>query len=196
MKRTCFWIAFALCVLNASAYAKESKEQTGKEMKPALLVIDIQNEYLPYMAEKEKDIALRVINGAIVLFRENGFPIIRVYHTDPQYGPKPDTEAFEFPSSIFIEDTDPKIIKNYPSAFTKTDLEKTLDDLECNTLFLCGLSAVGCVLATYHGAVDRDFKVFMIKDGLMSHNSTYTDVIEDISNTINYTTLKFMLEYR
>lgn len=196
MKKACLIVVFALFLLASLAYANEPEAQSESKMKPALLVIDIQNEYLPYMAEKDKNLALRMINAAISLFRENNLPIIRVYHTDPKYGPKPDSNDFEFPSSIHIKDDDPKIIKNYPSAFKNTDLENVLREKECNTLFLCGLSAVGCVLATYHGAMDRDFNVFMIKNALMSHNSTYTKMIEDISDTVSYKTMMVILNYR
>lgn len=196
MKKTCILVVFALFLLASLAYANEPEKQSERKIKPALLVIDIQNEYLPYMAEEDTNLALRMINAAISLFRENNLPIIRVYHTDPKYGPKPDSKSFEFPSSIHIKDDDPKIIKNYPSAFKNTDLENVLRDMECNTLFLCGLSAVGCVLATYHGAMDRDFNVFMIKNALMSHNSTYTKMIEDIFDTVSYRTLMVMLNYR
>jgi len=135
-----------------------------------------------------------MINAAIELFRENGFPIIRVYHIDPKEGPPPGTEAFEFPETVKIKPDDPKIIKNYPSAFKKTDLEKFLRENEYNTVFLCGLSAVGCVMATYWGANDLDLNAFMIKDALISHNSTYTDFVEDICETVTYTALKLMLE--
>ena len=37
-----------------------------------------------------------------------------------------------------------------------------------NTLFLCGLSAVGCVLATKTGAQNNDYKAFIVKDAIMS----------------------------
>ena len=63
-----------------------------------------------------------------------------------------------------------------------------------NPLFLCGLSAVGCVLATYFGAMDLDYNVFMIKNALMSHNSTYTKSIEDIFDALGFTALKIILE--
>jgi nicotinamidase-related amidase len=198
MKKTYFVPALvAVAFLNLSVWAGsaafEEKELTQK-MKPALLVIDIQNAYLPYMSEEDKGIGMYMINAAIELFRENGFPIIRVYHTDPKEGPPPGTEAFEFPETIKIKPDDPKIIKNYPSAFKKTDLEKFLRENEYNTLFLCGLSAVGCVMATYWGANDLDFHAFMIKDALISHNSTYTDFVEDICETVTYTALKLILE--
>jgi len=194
-KAFCGMVLAMMFTVAALASPNGLQKQAEKQMKPVLLVIDIQNEYLSMVPEREKEVALYMINAAIELFRENGFPVIRVYHTDLKYGPKPDTEAFEFPKSIMIKSEDPRIIKNYPNAFKKTDLEKMLRDRGCNTLFLCGLSAVGCVLATYHGAADLDFDVFMLKDAIMSHNSAYTDSIEDIFSALGYGALKVMLEY-
>jgi len=164
------------------------------KMKPALLVIDIQNAYLPMMDEKDKEPGLKMINYYIDLFRSNGFPVIRVYHTDLQDGPKPDSEPFEFPKTAAILPDDARIIKNYPSAFKKTDLDKVLRGKGCNALFLCGLSAVGCVLATYHGAMDADYKVFMLKDALISHNAVLTGYVQQICRTIDYWALKLLLE--
>jgi nicotinamidase-related amidase len=166
-----------------------------KVTKPALIVIDIQNEFLPYMAEDGKKLIMEMINGAIWAFRQHNLPVIRVYHTDPGWGPKPGTESFEFPKSINIKDDDPKVIKNFPSAFQKTDLEKILKEKGCNTLYLCGLSATGCVLATYFGAMERDYKVFMLKDCIMSNNSSYTTMIKDICESINFETMMFQLDH-
>lgn len=173
---------------------KDEEKKPSQRTKPALLVIDIQNAYLPYMSEEDKGIGMYMINAAIELFRANGFPVVRIYHTDPKEGPPPGTEAFEFPETVKIKPDDPKIIKNYLNAFKNTELEKWLRANECDTVFLCGLSAVGCVLATYWGANDLDFKAFMVKDALISHNSTYTDFVEDICETVTYSALQFILE--
>jgi nicotinamidase-related amidase len=192
MRRIYLFIVF---VLFSSFLFAGQKDQEKKQLKPALLVIDIQNQYLPYMSANDQKLALEMINAAIALFRQYNCPVIRIYHTDPQWGPKPDTEPFEFPSSIDIKSEDFKIIKNYPNAFKKTELEKVLREKECNTLFLCGLSAVGCVLATYQCALDLDFNTFLIKDAVMSHKSEYTDFIEEIKETVSCNTVKVMLEY-
>ncbi|UCF79575.1 MAG: cysteine hydrolase [Candidatus Eiseniibacteriota bacterium] len=193
MRKVCVLAILGLVLLGMFASASQAQKSSEKEFRPALLVIDVQNEYLPYMDDEDKEFALMVINAVISLFREHELPVVRVYHTEPGYGPEPGAEGFEFPASVSIEESDPKVVKNYPSAFTKTDLEKMLRDRECNTLFLCGLSAVGCVLATYHGAIDRDFDVFMVKNGLMSHNASYTDFVEEICETVSYKTLTVML---
>lgn len=186
---------FFMAVPFLLAETKNPEVEAGKQMKPALIVIDIQNRYLPMMAQDEKDLALRITNGAIWLFHQHDLPVIRVYHSDPQFGPKPGDEDFEFPESVIIKEEDTKVIKNYPSAFKKTELEKLLREKNVNTVFLCGLSAVGCVLATYYGAMERDFDVFMVKNAIMSHKVEYTSVIRDITDSVSWKTLEFMLEH-
>ena len=185
------WAAAAI----ASAGGSSAEEQPkSKRMRPALLVIDIQNEYLKWTSAEDREMAMAMINYAIGLFRENGFPVIRVYNTDPQYGPKPGTDAFEFPSTVSVKPDDPMAVKNFANGFKKTDLEKILRAKGCNTVFLCGLSAVGCVLATYQGASDLDFNAFLIKDALMSHNADYTNAVEDMFDAVGYNAMKVMLE--
>ncbi len=176
------------------ARAADPQAPAPKAMKPALLVIDVQNDFLPMMSEADRKNAPMMINGAIWLFRQRGFPVIRIYHTDPQWGPAVDSEGFKFDPSIQVTDDDVRVIKNRPSAFTKTELSKVLEEKGCNTLFLCGLSATGCVLATYHGAQDRDFDAFMVKGALISPNSAETAVIEDISETVTFEGLRVMLD--
>lgn len=171
----------------------QKTEPEKQQVKPALLVMDIQTEFLKYMSEDDKKMGMEVINGAIYMFRQHNLSIIRVYHTDPQWGFAPGTEPFEFPKSVIIKDDDPKVIKNFGSAFQKTELDKILKANGCNTLYLCALSAVGCVLAAYFGGMDRDHKVFMIKEGIISHNSKYTKVIRDIYETVSFETMVFML---
>jgi len=192
MKKVILLMLLLLVSLAWLVVAEPAKAVTPK-IKPALLVIDIQNAYLPRMDEKDKKTAMEMINYYIELFRANGFPVIRVYHTNPTMGPKPDSEEFQFPKTVAIRDDDPMIIKNYGNAFKKTNLDKMLKDKGCNTLFLCGLSAVGCVLATYHGAVDFDYDVFMLKDSLISHDAALTKAVQEICKTIDYYALRLVL---
>ena len=172
--------------------AEEGEEKT--EIKPALIVMDVQNTYVPRMAAADRDSGPYKINEAIALFREFGHPVIRVYHTDPKRGPKPGTESFEFPDSIAVLEDDVKVIKNHPSAFADTNLEEILRAADRNTVFLCGLSATGCVLATYFGGMERDFMIFMVQEALLSHNAEYTHVIEDICYSVSLEDLRQVLE--
>ncbi|HPN35851.1 MAG TPA: isochorismatase family protein [bacterium] len=68
-------------------------------------------------------------------------------HSTIGQGPALGTVEFEFTETVNISQDDPKIIKKYPSAFTKTALDDLLKAKGVNTQYLYGLS--GCVLAAY-----------------------------------------------
>jgi nicotinamidase-related amidase len=191
MKKIIFFLVSMAILSVGTSFAQEKKTE---RMHPALLVIDIQKQFLPMMDQQDTAIPMYAINAYIDLFRISGFPIIRIYHSDKDNGPFPGTPEFEYPESVKIQPDDPKVIKTYGDGFNKTDLEKVLRDKGVNTLFLCGLSSVGCVLATYIGANDHDFKAFLIKDAIMSHNADYTSSIEDIFDALGYDAVTVMLD--
>ncbi len=194
MKRVAMLVLGVLLAAAATASAAEEAKALAPKMKPALLVIDVQNGFLPYMSEQDQKLAFEMINGAIAMFRQNGYPVIRVYHTSPGWGPQPGSDGFEYPKSVAVLPDDPKVVKNFPSAFKKTELEALLRSKGVNTLFLTGLSATGCVLATYHGAVERDFATFMVKDALISPDTELTRAVERISETVGFGALEAMLQ--
>ena len=183
-----------LTLLSISTFLSAQEEKSKEPIKPALLVIDMQNQFLPMMDQQGKDFTFMVINAYIDGFRSAGLPIVRIYHTNPQMGPKPDTPEFEFPEEIHIRPDDPKVIKTYADGFTKTELDQVLHDLDVNTLFLCGLSATGCVISTYIGAKNHDFKAFLIKDGMLSPKKNYTEQIETIFDAVGYEAVEVMLQ--
>lgn len=194
MKKGTLVLAFLMMLFSGISFSQQVKEKAKTPVKPALLVIDIQNVYLQMVPEREKEVALYYINALIELFRKNGYPVIRIYHHDKESGPEPGTEQFEFPTSVLIKSDDPKIIKTYGDGFNKTELDSVIKAQGSNTLFLCGLSAVGCVLATWIGAQDHDYKAFMVKDAIMSHNSDYTNNVEEMFDAVGYYVVKLILE--
>ena len=188
------FISALLTLLLGSIALNSFSQSPAAPLKPALLVIDIQNAFLPMIPEADKKMAMLNINYYISQFRSRGFPVIRVYHHSEEYGVIPGTDMFEFPASVMIKDDDPKVIKTYPDSFNKTDLDKVLKEQGCNVLFLTGLSAVGCVLATYMGAMNNDYKAFMVKDAIMSHNTEYTRKIEEIFGAVSTDVVTLVLE--
>jgi nicotinamidase-related amidase len=195
MKRLTVSVVMSALLIAALAGPSASVQQAAPpRLKPALLVIDIQNAFLPLMEPKDRTQVTWMINSSISLFRFFHCPVIRVHHTDPGYGPAAGTKDFDFPQDIEVKPDDPQIVKNFPNAFKKTGLEKLLRDQGVNAVFLCGLSATGCVLATYHGALDLDFDAFMIKDALMSPSAVQTGYVEAVSETVGYETMRVMLQ--
>jgi nicotinamidase-related amidase len=179
MKKLTALLTILLMVISMPSFSQDKPEKPKEPIKPALLVIDIQNAVLPMIPEQEKLIAMEYINGLIDLFRKNGYPVIGVYQFSEEYGVKPGTPGFEFPETVKVLPTDPN---------------KVLKDSGSNTLFLCGLSAVGCVLATKTGAENHDYKAFMVKNAIMSHNSEYTKNVEVMFDAVSYEVVQLLIE--
>jgi nicotinamidase-related amidase len=183
-----------LTVMLAFSCLTTFSQSDKKEMKPALVVIDVQQAFLPYMSKTDQEMVIEMMNWAIQTFRKFDLPVIRVYHQSDEWGIKPGAPEFEFESTLQIAETDPKIIKTYPSAFTKTDFDKVLKEKGINTLFLCGLSSTGCVLATYFDAGSHDYKAFMLKDAMIGPKESYTDAVEDMFSALDLETAMYMVE--
>ncbi len=173
------------------------KKKTTPEhaIKPALLIIDVQKRYIPMIPQRDREIAFFFINLLIDLFRKHEFPVIRIYHHNKENGPKPGTDEFEYPDEIRIIEKDTRILKTYSDSFNRTGLNEILKENGNNTLFLCGLSAVGCVLATKTGAQNSDYKAFIVKDAIMSHNSDYTRNVEAMFDAISFDAVELILEH-
>lgn len=183
-----------LIAFSMPSFAQDKTEKPKEPIKPALIVIDIQKAFLPMMSS-DKDMAMEYINALIELFHKNGYPVIRVYHTSEEYGVTPGSDGFEFPETVKILPTDPKVLKTYPDGFNKTELDKVIKTKGSNTLFLCGLSSVGCVLATWIGAQNFDYQAFMVKDAIISHNSQYTKNVEQMFDAVTFDMVKLIVEH-
>ncbi|MBK7133678.1 MAG: cysteine hydrolase [Bacteroidales bacterium] len=170
------------------------KSKKRRDIKPALLIIDVQNRYLTSIAQRDKELAFFFINLLIDLFRKHDFPIIRIYHSNNETGQLPNSEEFEYPDTIKIKSEDTQVIKTYSDSFNKTILDDILKKKGCNTVFLCGFSAIGCVLASKFGAQNHDYKAFIVKDAIMSHDSEYTKNVQVMFDAISYDAIELILD--
>jgi nicotinamidase-related amidase len=167
-------------------------------MKPALLVQDIQNVWL-YDPDSNQELRkslekrLDTINDAIAWFRRNKLPIIVGYTEDKEQGLLPGTKSFEVPNTVRIEETDPKVTKRHASAFGNPEFGAMLRKEGCDTLVIVGLSASGCVLATYFSAFDWDIRPYLIQGGVASHNEEHVRFAEDICDTLDLHSLDQLL---
>jgi len=163
-------------------------------MRPALFVQDIQNVWL-YEADSNQDLRrsvekrLGVINDAIAWFRENKLPIIVGYTVDEDHGLVPGVKSFEVPETVSVNEGDPKVTKRFASAFGNPDLGALLKRERCDSIVIVGLSASGCVLATYFGALDWEIRPYLLKGGVASHNEEHVRFAEEICDTINLQTI-------
>jgi nicotinamidase-related amidase len=164
-------------------------------MKPALLVIDVQNDFfnLNQACSDSLKSAIEYINAAIDLFRKKNLPIVVVQHKNEEQGLVPGKPGFDVPESVKFEPQDLRIVKTYGNSFTKTGLAEKLGQLGVDTVIVTGFCAEFCVLSTYRGALDLDFTPIILKGSLASDNSEHIRFVEEITETISCGALKALL---
>jgi nicotinamidase-related amidase len=164
-------------------------------MKPALLVIDVQNDFfnLNQACSDSLKSAIEYINAAIDLFRKKNLPIVVVQHKNEEQGLVPGKPGFDVPESVKLEPQDLRIVKTYGNSFTKTGLAEKLGQLGVDTVIVTGFCAEFCVLSTYRGALDLDLTPIILKGSLASDNSEHIRFVEEITETISCGALKALL---
>ncbi len=160
-------------------------------MKPALLVIDVQNACFNPTSTQSLNNAIEYINAAIDLFRDKHLPVICIQHMDSNL--VPGEPGFDIPDKLKIVDSDFHVHKKYGNAFNKTPLEDKLRELGVDTVIVTGYCAEYCVLATYRGAEDRDLTPIILRRSIASGSAEHIRFVEDISDIISYGTLKHIL---
>ena len=140
----------------------------------ALLVIDMQNDYLWTKRKKmftyDTDDLVLNVNKAIETYREKGYDIIYIKHILPRllWGvgfSVRGTEGAEMYSGINIV-SDYIFEKNFSDAFTSNPFREHVKKSGYTEIVICGVDECGCVGATAKGAVKAGIKVKMLGDAI------------------------------
>jgi len=164
-------------------------------MKPALLVVDLQQAFFASGKQTSQSLEQSVayVNSAIGMFREQGLPVIFVQHLMPEEGLAPGQPGFDISEKINALPTDIHIHKRHGNSFHQTDLGRQLKKLEIDTLFIAGYCAEHCVLSTYRGAQDEGFAAILIRGALASPSHENIRFVECISDVVSVSNLKYLL---
>lgn len=153
-------------------------------MKTALLIIDMQNDFLLPGAPAEIPGAYNIIPRAAELldfFRVRGMPVfhvIRQYREDGsdienfRRGPfldgkkylVPGTEGAEIVAELKPAEGERVIAKPRFSAFFGTELELILKRLKIENIVICGVQYPNCIRATAYDGVSYDYNTTVITD--------------------------------
>lgn len=150
-------------------------------MKPALLIIDCQYDFLRdvsyYQCGMFDDTLIGRIRGLIEFCRSRGIPLVYTQHSikpdksNAEFGEPEDvracivgTKGWGIVDELGLRVGDAVVQKDKYDAFYKTDMEKILRGLGADTLILCGVLTNNCIRATAEGAHYRNFKLFIISD--------------------------------
>ncbi|MCK6461228.1 MAG: cysteine hydrolase, partial [Planctomycetes bacterium] len=152
-------------------------------MRPALLLVDLQNDFLrsPGLEPAASD----VIDRAAALLRgcrARGIPVVHVRTTiAPGARPMPHweregvrscvdgTEGHAPPPALAPAAGERTIDKTFFSGFGSPALEEALRAAGADTLVVAGVHLHGCVRATVLDAYQRGFAVLVAEDAVASH---------------------------
>lgn len=140
--------------------------------KKALLVIDMQNDYLwdkrKSMFSYDADKLVNSVNKAIDSYKEKGYDVIYIKHIISKllwgvgFSIK-GTEGAELYSGLSIV-SDLCFEKNRSDTYTAKAFREHMEMQGYKEVVLCGLDECGCVGATAKGAVATGVKVTMLED--------------------------------
>jgi len=138
-------------------------------MKPALILIDIQNDYFPggrMELEGSLEASLRAAE-LLSFFRRERLPVVYVQHVSIRPGATfflPDTDGVKIHENVRPLENEPVFEKHYPNAFRDTPLLAHLSGAEVTRLVICGMMTHMCVDATVRAAFDHGFECIVAHD--------------------------------
>ncbi len=137
--------------------------------KRAVIVIDLQNEYLPTGKLPLAGIEAAVANAARVIAaaRAAQLPVIHIRHEfahNEMPAFVPGSEGAQIQAAVAPHEGEPVILKNQVNAFLGTPLKSLLEGLGVRELVVVGAMSHMCVDAAVRAAADLGFAVTVIHD--------------------------------
>jgi nicotinamidase-related amidase len=182
----------------------------------ALLAMDFQNGIVPLASDA--DALVERVKGAIADVRAAGGTIayVRVAFTEDDWAAVPETNkafaavatakmmhhedtATQIDERITPEEGDIVVRKVRIGAVSTTDLHQQLSDRGIDTLVLTGISTSGVILSTLIDAADRDYRVYVLSDGIadpdpQTHQVLVENVFPSRAHLIDTTLLRELLQ--
>jgi len=158
--------------------------------RPALLVIDLLNDFLDSWPADARDRLVRSTNELIALMRATNHPVIWVRQ---EFAPDlsdafPEmrargiritirgTRGSQIASELNVGPGDVIVIKTRYSAFFGTNLDQLLAALHPDTLILAGINTHACIRMTAIDAYQRDFPVILAADCIDSYDRQHHEI--------------------
>jgi nicotinamidase-related amidase len=150
-------------------------------MKRGLVVVDLQNEYLPTGKLPLTGIEAAVANASRVInhARSTGIPVFHIRH-----------ESDNSDAGIFIKGSDgakiqpavapdgeePVVVKKHINAFRETDLKAQLDAFGVQDIVVVGAMSHMCIDAVVRAAADMGYPVTVLHDACATLDLTFHGV--------------------
>jgi nicotinamidase-related amidase len=157
---------------------------------PALIVIDMLNDFLQTWAPASKQRLVDSTNALVGILRDRNRPVVWVrqeFQPDlrdafPEMRAKgiritiQGTPGCQIVSDLAVAPSDTVIIKKRYSAFYGTVLDQVLAGLKPDGLILAGLNTHACVRMTAIDAYQRDWEVIVAADCVDSYDQEHHEI--------------------
>jgi len=157
---------------------------------PALIVIDMLNDFLQTWPQAARQRLVRSINSLVDTMRRHKLPVIWVrqeFRPDlrdafPEMRAKgiritiQGTPGCEIDSELAVGASDTVIVKKRYSAFFGTTLDEALADLKPDGLIVAGINTHACIRATAIDAYQRDWQVIVASDCVASYDHEHHEI--------------------
>ena len=149
-------------------------------MKPALILIDIQNDYFPGGRMELEGSPEASLQAAKLLeaFRAKGLPLVHIQHVSNRPGASfflPDTEGVNIHAKVAPRAGETVLQKNFPNSFRGTKLLEHLHALGADHLVIAGMMTHMCVDATTRAAFDLGFSCSLAHDACATRALVFGD---------------------
>jgi len=158
--------------------------------KPALIVIDMLNDFLERWQPAARESLIRSVNELTSQVREQGGPVIWVRQefaadlSDAFLDLRSKkiqitirgTHGCEIAAELNVAPSDAVVIKKRYSAFYGTNLEDILSRLGVDCLILAGINTHACIRTTAIDAYQRDWPVIIASDCVDSYDREHHEI--------------------
>ncbi|MGE6106610.1 cysteine hydrolase family protein [Aeromonas sobria] len=178
-------------------------------MKPGLVVVDLQNEYLPTGKLPLSGIEAAVANAGRVIAhaRNSDMPVFHIRHEADGQDARlflKGSDGARIQSAVAPEGNEAVIVKKHINAFRETDLKQQLDAFNVQEIVVMGAMSHMCVDAVVRAAVDMGYPVTVLHDACATLDLSFGGVTVPAAHThaammaafeFGYATVKSVEEY-
>ena len=150
--------------------------------KTALIIIDLQNDYFQGGKCGLVGTEAAANKAAILLksFRAKGLPVVHVRHEFPTTTApffQPDSDGAKIHASVRNLENEPVVVKHQINSFRDTNLRKILEDLNVNSVLICGAMSHMCIDAVTRAAYDFGYKCAIAHDACATLDLEFKGVV-------------------
>jgi nicotinamidase-related amidase len=157
---------------------------------PALIIIDMLNDFLQTWAPASKQRLVQSTNALVDIVRSHERPVIWVrqeFRPDlrdafPEMRAKgirvtiEGTQGCQIASDLAVDPSDTVLIKKRYSAFYGTPLDQILANLRPDGLILAGINTHACIRMAAIDAYQRDWEVILAADCVDSYDQEHHEI--------------------